>query len=227
MTSNDILRHFKDSVPSLICFLLAEVPGFFSKNWKGGELRSETPRKFRPGDLAPVTGIYLVRHNPQHRPSHEAVIVRGETLPACRTCKLHITYEVLRTASHITHDWDFSGPSISVPQQDFANVRRLPRFNLRLPVVVQLARGPAMNFIHGVTETLGEGGMSAVLEGKLGEAQKDVSITLQAGTNGDPCVLQAHLRYRNGLHHGFEFIGVSSGQKKELRSLLQAGVKEQ
>ena len=190
-------------------------------------MRSETPRKFRPGELAPVTGIYLVRHNPQHRPSHEAVIVRGETLPSCRTCKSRIIYEVLRTASHITHDWDFSGPSVNVPQQDFANVRRVQRFNVQLPVVVQLARGPAMSFIHGVTETLGEGGLGAVLEGKLGQSQQDVSITLQTGTKGNPCVLQAHLCYRNGLHHGFEFIGMSSGQKKELRSLLQAGVEEQ
>lgn len=185
-------------------------------------MRSETPRKFRPGELAPVTGIYLVRHNPQHRPSHEAVVVRGETLPSCRTCKSRITYEVLRTASHITHDWDFSGPSASVPQQDFANVRRTPRFNVKLPVVVQLARGPATSFIQGVTETLSEGGLGAVLEGKLGQSQQDVSITLQTEAQENPCVLQAHLRYRNGLHHGFAFSGMSSGQKKVLRSVMQA-----
>ena len=125
-------------------------------------MRSETPRKFRPGELAPVTGIYLVRHNPPHRAGHEAVIVRGETLPPCRTCKSQISYEILRVASHITHDWDFSGPSASAPQRDFANVRRAPRFNLHLPVVVQLARASGKGILQGVTQNLSECGLGAV-----------------------------------------------------------------
>ena len=173
-----------------------------------------------------MTGIYLVRHNPQHRPSHEAVVVRGETLPSCRTCKSRITYEVLRTASHITHDWDFSGPSASAPQQDFANVRRSPRFNVQLPVIVQLLRGTTMSFIQGVTKSLSEGGVGAVLEGKLGQSQKDVSITLKTAHNGNLCVLQAHLCYRNGLHHGFAFSRMNSVQKKALRSVMQAAAGE-
>jgi len=173
-----------------------------------------------------VTGIYLVRHNPQHRPSHEAVIVRGETLPSCRTCKSRITYEVLRVASHITHDWDFSGPPASAPQQDFANVRQSPRYKLQLPIVVQLARASGKSILQGVTQNLSECGLGAVLEGKLGQFQKNVSITFQTGHNGHSCVLQAHLRYRSGLHHGFEFMRMNSVQKKELRSVIQAAAGE-
>lgn len=189
-------------------------------------MRSETPRKFRPGELAPVTGIYLVRHNPPHRAGHEAVIVRGETLPPCRTCKSQISYEILRVASHITHDWDFSGPSASAPQRDFANVRRAPRFNLHLPVVVQLARASGKGILQGVTQNLSECGLGAVLEGKLGQFQKNVSITLKTAHNGNSCVLQAHLCYRNGLHHGFEFSRMSSEQKKALRSVMQEAAGE-
>ena len=183
-------------------------------------MRSETPRKFRPGELAPVTGIYLVRHNPQHRASHEAVIVRGETLPPCRTCQSRIAYEVLRPASHITHDWDFSGPFNAPPQKDFANLRRAPRLRLQLPIVVQLVRPGGKSVVQGVTQTVSECGLGAVLEGKLGQFQKTVSITLQAEGNGNHCVLRAQLRNRNGLHHGFEFSRLSNLQKKALKLVL-------
>ena len=67
-------------------------------------------KKFRPGGLAPITGVYAVTHGVRHRDRHEVVIIRGEQLPACRTCKLNVTYEIVRPISHVTHDWDFSGP---------------------------------------------------------------------------------------------------------------------
>jgi len=188
-------------------------------------LRSNTPRRFRPGELAPVTGIYLVRHNRQHRPTHEAVIVRGEQLPSCRTCQSHISYEVLRVASHITHDWDFSAPHFNAQPNDFANVRRSLRFNVQLPVLVQINRPSGKGTLQGMTQNLSECGLSAVLEGKLGQSQKSVAITLTTDA-GKPCVLRARLRYRNGLHHGFEFVRTSSVQKTALRLAMKAAAGE-
>ena len=185
-------------------------------------MQSSAPKKrFRPGDLAPVTGIYLVRHSPQHRPPHEAVIVRGEQLPACRTCKTRISYEVLRMASHITHDWDFSGPHFAITHRDFANVRRFPRFHIQLPVEVQLGEPSEKGMIRGVTQNISECGMGAIMEGKLGNEQKVVSINVALGRNERPVALRARLRYRNGLQHGFEFIRISDTEKTALRVAIE------
>jgi hypothetical protein len=63
--------------------------------------------------MAPISGVYLVVHD-LHRGSHEALIVRGEVLPACRVCRLDVRFRVVEAVSHLTHDWDFAGPA-SVP----------------------------------------------------------------------------------------------------------------
>jgi hypothetical protein len=65
------------------------------------------------GEMAPVTGTYRVVHQ-EHRPDHDAVIIRGENLPACRTCKGDVQVIVQSQASHITHDFDFAGPNLLI-----------------------------------------------------------------------------------------------------------------
>jgi hypothetical protein len=68
---------------------------------------------YRPGEIAPVSGIYTVQHH-EHRPEHSAVLIRGEEFPACRTCKGEVRFAVSQQSSHITHDWDFAGPRLMV-----------------------------------------------------------------------------------------------------------------
>lgn len=55
-----------------------------------------------PGELAPVSGIYRVVHLSGHREPHLAVIIRGEQLPSCRTCKGNVRFAVVQMASHVT-----------------------------------------------------------------------------------------------------------------------------
>jgi len=69
-----------------------------------------TAKQYRPGQMAPISGVYLVVHD-LHRPPHDAMIVRGELLPACRVCKLDVRFRVVESVSHLTHDWDFAGPA--------------------------------------------------------------------------------------------------------------------
>ncbi len=69
-------------------------------------------RKYKPGHLAPVSGIYKVVHD-SHRAAHEVLVLRGEEFPTCRICKLLVRFEVVHPVSHLTHDWDFAGLVLS------------------------------------------------------------------------------------------------------------------
>ncbi len=74
-----------------------------------------TPRERRvvgfackPADSAPVSGIYRVVHN-LHRAPHEIVVLCGEELPTCRSCKFDVTFTLVEAVEHVTHDMDFAG----------------------------------------------------------------------------------------------------------------------
>lgn len=70
-------------------------------------------RAYAPGEMAPVTGVYRVVHQ-EHRPDYDAVLIRGEQFPACRTCKAAVRFIVQTQASHILHDFDFAGPTLPI-----------------------------------------------------------------------------------------------------------------
>jgi hypothetical protein len=61
------------------------------------------------GQSAPASGIYRVVHK-VHRAPHEVVVLRGEELPACRSCKVDVTFMLVEAVEHVTHDMDFAGP---------------------------------------------------------------------------------------------------------------------
>jgi len=71
---------------------------------------------YRAGQMARETGLYLVVHQ-EHRTDHEAIVIRGEELPHCRTCKDAVQFYLERQVSHIMHDWDFSGPSFKLVKE--------------------------------------------------------------------------------------------------------------
>ena len=75
--------------------------------------RTEQPRPeiFRPGEMAPVSGIYRVVHKSGHRPAHEVMAIRGEHFPTCRVCRNEVEFRSVRVISHVVHDWDFAGPT--------------------------------------------------------------------------------------------------------------------
>lgn len=69
--------------------------------------QSTAPHKkeYRPGETAPVAGIYEVLHV-AHRGSHTAILFAGEIFPACRTCKDAVRFRISRQADHLKDDSD-------------------------------------------------------------------------------------------------------------------------
>jgi hypothetical protein len=61
---------------------------------------------FRPGDRAPVTGIYSVTHD-QHRAPHDVFAAQGDKFPQCRQCGARVNFALSQVASHIDSDKDF------------------------------------------------------------------------------------------------------------------------
>jgi len=72
-------------------------------------------RQYKPGEIAPTSGIYAVIHE-GHRPPHELLVIRGEEFPPCRTCKLGVVFEPVQAVEHLTHDLDFAGLVLSTPE---------------------------------------------------------------------------------------------------------------
>jgi len=58
------------------------------------------------------TGIYHVTHQ-AHRPTHQAILQRGDIFPVCRTCGLAVKFEFVQPLTesdeieHIGYDLDF------------------------------------------------------------------------------------------------------------------------
>jgi hypothetical protein len=63
---------------------------------------------YRPGDTVPRSGIYLAVHA-DHRGDHEAVVLQGAQFPACKHCRDGVRFRLLRSATPIEDDRDFSG----------------------------------------------------------------------------------------------------------------------
>jgi hypothetical protein len=67
-------------------------------------------KDLRPGDKAPQSGIYEVRHN-DHRDHHQVTLKEGQAFPACRTCGDKVRFILLRAATPVEADADFGMPS--------------------------------------------------------------------------------------------------------------------
>jgi len=180
-------------------------------------------RKFKPGDLAPITGVYMVVHGSVHRPPHEAVIIRGEQLPACRTCKLDVYFTVVQPMSHITHDWDFSGPEhliIRRKQEPFQEFRIFSRVPVHLPMTVEFGRSG--NVIQGQCSDLSAGGVGAIIRDRLPAKCKSGVVKIDVTPGKNPLRLRAQFRYQNGLRCGFEFSTLSAAERETIRQLIRS-----
>ncbi|HKD92649.1 MAG TPA: PilZ domain-containing protein [Terriglobales bacterium] len=184
---------------------------------------TSSPRVYGPGELAPFSGVYRVSHLTGHRPTHDAVIIRGEELPACRTCGGKVRFVVVDSLSHVTHEWDFAGPHgllVSICRRDVRDLRRSRRYEVDLPVTIQLQARGDLKAVDGCTSNISEGGMNATFD-TLVSSIEPMEIAITVPDENGALFASARLRHVNGQKHGFEFVRLDRRAKRKLQLTLR------
>ncbi|HKR32863.1 MAG TPA: PilZ domain-containing protein [Terriglobales bacterium] len=175
----------------------------------------------QPGQLAPASGIYLVKHLNQHRAVHEVLVIRGEEFPLCRTCRGSVRFRLEREVDHVHHDWDLAGPmesSLAEQLPDFDSVRAFRRVEVDLPITLE-SRHKQGTIVQGHTTNLSEGGLGAVISERFADEKRNLTIRLPGLHSRKDIQVSARLRYRKGMRHGFEFMRVSAADREAIREL--------
>ena len=175
----------------------------------------------QPGQLAPASGVYLVKHLNQHRAVHEVLVIRGEEFPLCRTCRGSVRFRLEREVDHVHHDWDLAGPmesSLAEQLPDFDSVRAFRRVEVDLPITLE-SRHKQGTIVQGHTTNLSEGGLGAVISERFADEKRNLTIRLPGLHSRKDIQVSARLRYRKGMRHGFEFMRVSAADREAIREL--------
>lgn len=104
--------------------------------------------------------------------------------------------------------------------------RRFQRHNLDIRITANVFRSGNTISVWGRSTELGEDGIGGTLTGEL-EPGEVVSMELALPLSAQAMKLRALVRYRQGLHHGFEFLTLTEDQRNTLRrvcEMLSAGV---
>jgi hypothetical protein len=64
---------------------------------------------FKPDDKVQESGIYDVRHDPEHHMRHQVPCVSGEPFPTCRTCYHGVRFRLAIAAIHVKGHKYFKG----------------------------------------------------------------------------------------------------------------------
>jgi hypothetical protein len=97
--------------------------------------------------------------------------------------------------------------------------RRFPRYALDSRITVHVFRAGANASFWGRSSELGEDGVGGTLTGEL-EPGEVVSMELSL-PQAAALKIRALVRYRTGLHHGFEFLALSVEQRAAIRRVCE------
>jgi len=98
--------------------------------------------------------------------------------------------------------------------------RRYPRFPMDARMDVQVFRSGSISYLWGRSTELGLDGIGATLTGDL-EPGEVVSMEFPLPLSPYPVKLRAIVRYRIGLHYGFEFLTPTTEQRAQLDRVCQ------
>jgi len=100
------------------------------------------------------------------------------------------------------------------------SARRFPRHSADIRISVQVFRPSGTVSLWGRSTELGEDGIGGTLTGEV-EPGEVVSMEFSLPTATYPMKFRALVRYRQGLHHGFEFLALNEQQRDALRRACQ------
>jgi PilZ domain len=95
------------------------------------------------------------------------------------------------------------------------NKRRYPRYPLDVRVSVSVFRAEGLSHLWGRSTELGADGIGSTLTGDL-EPGEVVSMEFQLPLSASALKLRAIVRYRYGLHYGFEFLAITQEQRHSI-----------
>lgn len=98
--------------------------------------------------------------------------------------------------------------------------RRYPRHPADVRMNVQVFRPTGTVSLWGRSSELGEDGIGGTLTGEV-QPGEVVSMELAIPLTSATMKVRALVRYRTGLHHGFEFLAISPEQRELLRRACQ------
>jgi len=64
-------------------------------------MRVVAKNTLRPGDTAPVSGLYVVIHSEDCQVSHTVTVLSGEILPICSGCSEAVRFQPTISAPHV------------------------------------------------------------------------------------------------------------------------------
>jgi hypothetical protein len=98
--------------------------------------------------------------------------------------------------------------------------RRFQRYPADVRLSVQLLRSGEQVSLWGRSTELGEDGIGGTLTGEV-EPGEVVSMELALPVTAFPLKIRALVRYRSGLHHGFEFLALDGRQRDMLHRVCE------
>jgi PilZ domain len=104
----------------------------------------------------------------------------------------------------------------AAPKRSSRSMRRFPRFQLDVRMLVHIFRAGTNSTIWGRSTMLGKEGIGGTLTGEL-ELGEVVGLEFTVPLHSHPVKLRAIVRYKNGFQYGFEFLAVDDQQRQAIQ----------
>src|SRR5215472_12639074 len=98
--------------------------------------------------------------------------------------------------------------------------RRFPRFAIDVRLQVKMFQAGEFRSCWGRSTELGQDGIGGTLTGDL-EPGEIVTLEIPLPLSPYPLKVRAIVRYRQGLHYGFEFLTLTEQQRDTVRRVCQ------
>jgi hypothetical protein len=98
--------------------------------------------------------------------------------------------------------------------------RRYPRYRIDLPLKARVLGANGYNEVQGRSGDLGEGGLGAIFVSEISQGEV-VALEMHLPA-GNLLQVRGIVRYRKGLLHGLEFLGLTEEQHQTILQLCGA-----